>query len=244
MQTSSWPALKETIVNTENGLVSRVDAATADLADKENTSNRVQTIDSSSTGTQYPSAKAVYDAIAGEGNLVKPVVDNSVKIIQDQVDSQVAAIADLNEQVVGLASDVENKLDTETASDTYATKTALDSKLNKNLGTGSSGNILTVGSDGAITSSATIAQDKVDGLTAELDGKVNSSDLGALAKKSTITNDDIDKDASIERTKLSEDVQSSLSKADKAVVNDAAIGTDAVLGVDKEGNTVWYGIEM
>ena len=107
-------------------------------------------------------------------------VDNKIEGVQQTVNSQATEIAELDEQVLGLASEVENKLDTATASQTYATKAALDSKLNKNLGTGSSGNILTVGSDGAITSSATIAQGKVNGLTAALNAKADASDLTTL----------------------------------------------------------------
>ena len=107
-------------------------------------------------------------------------VDHKIEGVQQTVNSQAAEIAELDEQVLGLASEVENKLDTATASQTYATKTALDSKLNKNHGTGSSGNILTVGSDGAITSSATIAQGKVNGLTAALNAKADASDLTTL----------------------------------------------------------------
>ena len=142
-------------------------------------------------------------------------VDHKIEGVQQTVNSQAAEIAELDEQVLGLASEVENKLDTATASqtyatktaldakadasaltaletevgkkldsttasNTYATKTALDNKLDKNLGTGKSGQILTVGSDGAITSSATIAQGKVTGLTAALNAKANASDLTTL----------------------------------------------------------------
>ena len=144
----------------------------------------------------------------GEVNTGVEGVDSKIEGVQQTVNSQAADIAELEGQVVGLASEVETfdtalsaaegkittaegkittletdggkKLDSTTASNTYATKTALDSKLNKNLGAGSSGNILTVGSDGAITSSATIAQGKVNGLTTTLAGKANASDLTAL----------------------------------------------------------------
>ena len=111
-------------------------------------------------------------------------VDNKIEGVQQTVNSQAADIAELDEQVVGLASEVENKLDT-----TYATKTALNAKadasalankLDKNLGAGKSGQILTVGSDGAITSSATIAQGKVNGLTAALAGKADANALTTL----------------------------------------------------------------
>jgi len=137
----------------------------------------------------------------GEVNTGVEGVDSKIEGVQQTVNSQAADIAELDELVVGLSSEVETfdtalsaaeskittletevgkKLDSTTASNTYATKTALDSKLNKNLGAGSSGNILTVGSDGAITSSATIAQGKVNGLTTTLAGKANASDLTAL----------------------------------------------------------------
>ena len=58
-------------------------------------------------------------------------VDSKIEGVQQTVSSQAADIAELDEQVVGLASEVENKLDTATASQTYATKTALNAKADK-----------------------------------------------------------------------------------------------------------------
>lgn len=75
----------------------------------------------------------------------------------------------------------------------------------------------------------------------QLAKKANTADLGTLATKSKITNDDVADDAAIARTKLAADVQASLDKADAAVSMDGA-GTDAVLGVDSNGDKVWYEI--
>lgn len=75
----------------------------------------------------------------------------------------------------------------------------------------------------------------------ELAKKANASDLGSLAAKSSITNADVADDAAIARTKLAADVQASLDKADSAVSMEGA-GKDAVLGVDSNGDKVWYEI--
>lgn len=75
----------------------------------------------------------------------------------------------------------------------------------------------------------------------QLATKANTADLGTLATKSKITNDDVADDAAIARTKLAEDVQASLDKAD-AAISMVGAGTDAVLGVDSNGDKVWYEI--
>ena len=75
----------------------------------------------------------------------------------------------------------------------------------------------------------------------QLATKANTADLGTLATKSKISNDDVADDAAIARTKLAEDVQASLDKAD-AAISMVGAGTDAVLGVDSNGDKVWYEI--
>ena len=46
-----------------NYLWGKVKAAIPDVSGKENTSNKVTSLSSSSTDTQYPSAKCVYDLV-------------------------------------------------------------------------------------------------------------------------------------------------------------------------------------
>ena len=55
---------------------------TVDITGKENTSNKVTSLSSSSTNTQYPSAKLVYDQLATK----QGVIDSSHKISADNVD--------------------------------------------------------------------------------------------------------------------------------------------------------------
>lgn len=55
---------------------------TVDITGKENTSNKVTSLSSSSTDTQYPSAKLVYDQLATK----QGVIDSSHKISADNVD--------------------------------------------------------------------------------------------------------------------------------------------------------------
>ena len=62
----------------------------------------------------------------------------------------------------------------------YAKTTDLDAKQNKNIGADNSGKILTVGADGNITTSATIAQSAVDGLETALADKADAGDLTTI----------------------------------------------------------------
>ena len=62
----------------------------------------------------------------------------------------------------------------------YAKTTDLDAKQNKNIGADHSGKILTVGADGNITTSATIAQSAVDGLDTVLAAKADAGDLTTI----------------------------------------------------------------
>ena len=64
----------------------------------------------------------------------------------------------------------------------YAKTTDLDAKQNKNIGADHSGKILTVGADGNITTSATIDQARVAGLTDALAAKVDDTELTTINK--------------------------------------------------------------
>ena len=89
-----------------------------------------------------------------------------------------------------------------------------------------------------------VTEDKLsDELNAEIDGKANTADLGALATKDQITNADVADDAAIAKSKLALDVQTALDKAENAVSTDGA-AENSVLGTDDEGNPVWYEIAM
>lgn len=69
----------------------------------------------------------------------------------------------------------------------YAKTTDLNAKQNKNVGTENNGKILTVGADGNITTSATIAQSKVEGLETALAGKLESDDLTGYVTSEALT---------------------------------------------------------
>ncbi len=89
-----------------------------------------------------------------------------------------------------------------------------------------------------------VTEDKLsDELNAEIDGKANTADLGALATKDQITNADVADDAAIAKSKLASDVQAALDKAADAV-SMAGASENSVLGTDGEGNPVWYEIAM
>ena len=91
--------------------------------------------------------------------------------------TSVATIA--QSQVTGLTDALGAKLESDDLTG-YATTTALDAKQDKNVGAENNGKILTVGADGNITTSATIAQARVDGLTDALADKVDDSELTTI----------------------------------------------------------------
>lgn len=74
----------------------------------------------------------------------------------------------------------------------YAKTTDLDAKQDKNVGAENNGKILTVGADGDITTSATIAQSKVEGLETALADKAAADDLDNLDTRVGLAENDID----------------------------------------------------
>ena len=89
-----------------------------------------------------------------------------------------------------------------------------------------------------------VTEDKLsDELNAEIDGKANTADLGALATKNQITDADVADNAAISKSKLATDVQNALDNAANAVAAPAGEKpTNSVLGTDGDGNPVWYEI--
>lgn len=74
----------------------------------------------------------------------------------------------------------------------------------------------------------------------QLATKANKDDLGTLAEKNQIVNADVADNAAIAKTKLAEDVQESLAKADQAVsTSDAPPSGDHVLAVH-DGQKTWF----
>ena len=89
-----------------------------------------------------------------------------------------------------------------------------------------------------------VTEDKLsDELNAEIDGKANTADLGALATKNQIRDADVAADAAISKSKLATDVQNALDNAANAVAAPAGEKpANSVLGTDGDGNPVWYEI--
>ena len=107
-------------------------------------------------------ADAIADNAVGTGQIQNGAVTGD-KIADGAVDS--AAIADGTVTEADLNTDLASKI---------------NGKQDKNVGAGNSGKILTVGADGNITTSATIAQARVDGLTDALAAKVDDSELTTI----------------------------------------------------------------
>ena len=105
---------------------------------------------------------AIADNAVGSGQIQNGAVTGD-KIADGAVDS--AAIADGTVTEADLNTDLASKI---------------NGKQDKNVGAGNSGKILTVGTDGNITTSATIAQARVDGLTDALADKVDDSELTTI----------------------------------------------------------------
>ena len=91
-----------------------------------------------------------------------------------------------------------------------------------------------------------VTEDKLsDELNAEIDGKANTADLGALAKKDQIKNADVADDAAIAKSKLALDVQTALDNAANAVAApDGEKPANSILGTDGDGDPTWYEIVL
>lgn len=104
--------------------------------------------------------------------------------------------------------------------------------------------------NGAITTEKiadnAVTEDKLsDELNAEIDGKANTADLGALAKRNQITNADVADDAAIAKSKLALDVQTALDNAANAVAApDGEKPANSILGTDGDGDPTWYEIVL
>lgn len=178
-------------------------ALNAEIDGKEDKSNKAAVIDSANQASTdaYPSVKAVYDwttqQIAnvefdpstdlGTGSVSgDKLADDSVtadKIAPDAVGSeQIADGAVTGDKIA------DGAVDSAAIADGSVTEadlnTGLASKINgkqdKNVGADKNGQILTVGADGNIMTSATIAQARVDGLTDALAAKVDDSELTTI----------------------------------------------------------------
>ena len=104
--------------------------------------------------------------------------------------------------------------------------------------------------NGAITTEKiadnAVTEDKLsDELNAEIDGKANTADLGALAKRNQITNADVADNAAIAKSKLALDVRTALDNAANAVAApDGEKPANSILGTDGDGDPTWYEIVL
>ena len=117
---------------------------------------------------------AIADNAVGTGQIQNGAVTGD-KIADDAVDS--AAIADGSVTEADLNTDLASKI---------------NGKQNRNVGVENNGHVLTVGADGNITTSATIAQARVDGLETALNAKAAADDLDNLDTRVGLAENDID----------------------------------------------------
>ena len=184
----------------------KITAMESQLRDKQDVANLVQVVSEADT-TKYPSGAAVYKELetkanASELDTLEETVEqltNAGYVTSDDVNTAVSdaltavgAVTDANmaEKLDGYATDeeVQNAISTATTDmvtnntlnttlSNYATTANLNAKQNRNVGIENNGQILTVGADGNITTSTTIEQSAVNGLTDALDAKADASAL-------------------------------------------------------------------
>ena len=249
---SALDAIEESVTNVTNQYKT-INETVTELGD---------TINNEDTGL----AAQVKDAVdaasaaqtAAESGLVKDVNDLGT------------TVGTLETTVSGLDTELDSKLDASTAASTYevlankvGTITAdnqsssdeyptvgaitqwTNTKINELADSGIPVNPDSIG-EGAIDTiniaNGAVTADKLSNeLKAEIDGKADEADLGALAKKDQIKNDDVADDAAIAKEKLALDVQAALENAAEAVSMTGAT-PNSVLATDAEGNPVWYKI--
>lgn len=150
----------------------------ADLSDTGLPVNPDNINDNSIAGSKLENGAVTGDKIGADAVNGDKIADDSIgaeHIKDGAVDS--AAIAD--------GTVTEADLNTGLAS-------KINGKQDKNVGAGNSGKILTVGADGNITTSATIAQARVDGLETALADKAAADDLDNLDTRVGLAENDID----------------------------------------------------
>ena len=180
----------------------------ADITNVERTTNKTQTVNAQSTEAQYPSAKAVWNAVSSVD------ANASVEALEGRVDTLEATSA------------------------THATKTELAGKQDKLSQTGSASQPVYVNAEGKVTAGNTIptvttsittgqtGAAQAGAVATALAAKANSVDLGALAKLNAVGSAQITDgavatadiaDKAVTEAKLSDTVNASLDLADSAL---------------------------
>ena len=160
--TDAASALNTYKTSNDAAVAKKADSATmtTELAKKENTTNKVTTISSTSTDTQYPSAKAVYTELAKKQNNItidSALSSTSTNPVQNKVvNTALAGKLGKNENAVSATKATQDGSGN-TITTTYATKTELGTKQAKLVSDGANANIsgsngvtVTVGTDGKI----------------------------------------------------------------------------------------------
>lgn len=219
--------------NDESGLVKDVadakaaaEKASQDVAGKQDalTAEQLNAVNSGITAEKVSVYDGYADTIAGKQNALGYTAENAANKTDDMT-------ADAGSTT---------KYPTVHAVEAYVTNTVAEG-VEINTDQIAAGAVKTdqIG-DGAVTKPK-LHQDLQD----EIDGKANTADLKALAKKDQIRDADVADDAAISKSKLATDVQNALDNAANAVAAPAGEkATNSVLGTDGEGNPVWYEIVM
>ena len=162
--TDAYPSVKAVYDWTTQQIANVEFDPSTDLADGAVSGDKITdgTITGDKIANDAIDADAIADNAVGTGQIQNGAVTGD-KIADSAVDS--AAIADGTVTEADLNTDLASKI---------------NGKQDKNVGAENNGKILTVGADGNITTSATIAQARVDGLTDALAAKVDDSELTTI----------------------------------------------------------------
>ena len=174
--TDAYPSVKAVYDWTTQQIANVEFDPSTDLVDGAVSGDKIT--DGTITGDKIADDAIDSDAIADNAVGTGQIADGAVtgdKIADGAVDS--AAIADGTVTEADLNTDLASKI---------------NGKQDKNVGAENNGKILTVGADGNITTSATIAQSKVEGLETALADKAAADDLDNLDTRVGLAENDID----------------------------------------------------
>ena len=150
----------------------------ADLSDTGLPVNPGNINDGTIAGSKLENGAVTTDKIADDAV-------TSDKIADDSIGAEHIKDGAVNSDAIADGTVTEADLNTDLAS-------KINGKQDKNVGAENNGKILTVGADGNITTSATIAQARVDGLETALADKAAADDLDNLDTRVGLAENDID----------------------------------------------------
>ena len=211
---TSVGGLQTTVGQLDTEMDSKLDSSTA-ATTYEKVSNRTPELTADTSATMYPTVGAVRNYVQTEVSSLSSLPvdpgkmnDNSLEgsklkdgaVTTDKIGADAVNGDKIADDSIGAEHIKDGAVNSDAIADGTVTEadlnTDLASKINgkqdKNVGAENNGKILTVGADGNITTSATIAQARVDGLETALADKAAADDLDNLDTRVGLAENDID----------------------------------------------------